>query len=98
MNTITIRQPDQATAPAAMFTAPDNEHAAHELFIFFAENLQDGFIVELTSGTRTISQPTGKGEARHKKLLAALAEYTKLNSDTQLNAFLTGYVGEDWNK
>ena len=62
MNTITIRKQDQAAAPAAMFKAPDNAHVAHELFLFFAENLKDGFIVTLDADGRSIAQPTGQGQ------------------------------------
>ena len=64
MNTITIRKQDQAAAPAAMFKAPDNAHVAHELFLFFAENLKDGFIVELDADGRSITQPSGEGKGQ----------------------------------
>ena len=60
MNTITIRKPNQPTGPATMFKAPDDPHAAHALFMFLAEHLQSGFVVELASdGGRSITQPSG---------------------------------------
>ena len=60
MNTITIRKPDQPTGPATMFKAPDDPHAAHALFMFLAEHLQPGMVVELASADgRAITQPSG---------------------------------------
>ena len=45
-----------------MFKAPDDPHAAHALFMFLAENLKPGFIVELDVNGRSITQPTGQGK------------------------------------
>ena len=60
MNTITIRKPDQPTGPATMFKAPDDPHAAHALFMFLAEHLQPGMVLELASADgRAITQPSG---------------------------------------
>ncbi len=60
MNTITIRKTDQPTGPATMFKAPDDPHAAHALWVFLAENIQPGFVVELASTDgRSITQPSG---------------------------------------
>lgn len=60
MNTITIRKPDQPTGPATMFKAPDDPHAARALWLFLAENLQPGFVLELASADgRAITQPSG---------------------------------------
>ena len=60
MNTITIRKPDQPTGPATMFKAPDDPHAAHALFMFLAEHLQPGMVVELASADgRAITKPSG---------------------------------------
>jgi len=44
-----------------MFRAPDNPHAAIALFMFLAEHLQPGMVVELASDDRSITQPTGQG-------------------------------------
>lgn len=61
MNTITISKPDQPDGAAStMFKAPDNEHAARELFNFLAEYLQPGFVVELDANGRYRVQPSGE--------------------------------------
>jgi hypothetical protein len=66
MNTITIKPtPEARTQDAVMFRLPDNEHVAHGIFLFLAENLQPGFVVELAADGRSITQPSGlKGQGQ----------------------------------
>lgn len=40
--------------------------------------------------------PAAAAATDTQQLLAALAEYCRVNSDQNLDHFLTGYVGTDW--
>jgi hypothetical protein len=47
---ITIEpSPDNTSAGGVMFRAPADNHAARQLWVFLVENLQSGFVVELSS-------------------------------------------------
>lgn len=37
-----------------------------------------------------------KDDKKYHDLLQALIEYVKANGDEKLDAFLAGYVGDDW--
>lgn len=60
-NVITVQPvPGNGRLDATLFRAPDNEHAAHALFLFLVENLKPGFLVELHGDGRSITQETGE--------------------------------------
>ena len=44
---------------AVMFRAPADNQAARALWVFMVENLQPGFIVELTNGAAELTRPSG---------------------------------------
>lgn len=37
-------------------------------------------------------------DKKHKHLLTALAQFASMNQDTQLDGFLTGYAGLEWER
>lgn len=58
-NVITIERKDGG-AGGAIFRAPANNQAARQLWVFLVENLQPGFIVELSNGAAELTRPSGQ--------------------------------------
>jgi hypothetical protein len=59
---ITIEpSPDNTSAGGVMFRAPADNHAARQLWVFLVENLQRGWVVELSSfdGAAELVRPSG---------------------------------------
>jgi hypothetical protein len=56
-----IIEPIEAGGDAVMFRAPADNQAARQLWFFLVENLQSGFVVELSSfgGAAELTRPSG---------------------------------------
>lgn len=59
-NVITIEPVNNGRAGGAIFRAPADNHAARTLWVFLVENLQTGFIVELSNGVSELTRPSGQ--------------------------------------
>ena len=60
-NVITIEPgSENGRAGGTMFRAPADVKAARSLWVFLVENLQPGFMVELSTGHSELAQPSGK--------------------------------------
>ncbi len=57
-NVITIER-SNGQAGGAIFRAPADNHAARALWVFLVENLQPGFVVELSNGVAELTRPSG---------------------------------------
>lgn len=59
-NVITIEPgPDNGRAGGTIFRAPADKQAARALWVFLVENLQPGFVVELSNGVSELTRPSG---------------------------------------
>lgn len=58
-NVITIERGD-GQAGGAIFRAPADNQAARALWVFMVENLNPGFVVELSNGAAELTRPSGQ--------------------------------------
>ena len=59
-NVITIEPgSENGRSGGTMFRAPANSQAARSLWVFLVENLQHGFVVELSNGASELTRPSG---------------------------------------
>lgn len=59
-NVITIEPASNSRAGGTIFRAPADNQAARQLWDFLVENLQPGFVVELSNGTSELTWPSGQ--------------------------------------
>ena len=59
-NVITIEAAGNGRAGGTIFRAPADNQAARALWVFLVENLQPGFIVELSNGAAELTRPSGQ--------------------------------------
>ena len=50
---------ENSRAGGTMFRAPADNQAARALWVFLVENLQPGFVVELSNGVSELTRPSG---------------------------------------
>jgi len=58
-NVITIEPAMNGRTGGSIFRAPADNHAARQLWVFLVENLQPGFVVELSNGASELTRPSG---------------------------------------
>ncbi|MCP4416176.1 MAG: hypothetical protein GY805_06120 [Chloroflexi bacterium] len=60
-NVITIEtRTDNGRGGGTIFRAPADNRAARQLWVFLVENLQHGFVVELSNGASKLTRPSGE--------------------------------------
>lgn len=59
-NVITIEPEGNGRADGTIFRAPADTRAARQLWVFLVENLQPGFVIELSDGVSDLTRPSGQ--------------------------------------
>ncbi|MCA9872489.1 MAG: hypothetical protein KC441_02510 [Anaerolineales bacterium] len=59
-NVIKIEPEGNGGAGGTIFRAPADNQAARTLWVFLVENLQPGFVVELSNGVSKLTRPSGQ--------------------------------------